>query len=302
MTIQQFEYIVALDTFRHFVKAAESCFVTQPTLTMQVRKLEDELGFPIFDRERHPVVPTKAGARVIERARRILREVHNLHSLVHDERENMQGHYRIGIIPTIAPYLLPLFIKNFALKYPEVDLQIEEIQTSEIVKRIKEDTLDIGIIATEKEDDALIDTSVFEESFYVYTSVDHPFYGKKKVKTEEIDGKGLWILSQGHCFRDQVLNLCRKNKAKSAIANLHYEGGSLETLKRLVQKHAGYTLLPELAVIDELDSANVIPIVKPHPSRPITIVSHVSFTKEALVKKLKEEILDSLPQFKTTKD
>ena len=148
MTIQQLEYVVALDTHRHFVQAADHCFVTQPTLTMQVQKLEQEIGITLFDRSKKPLEPTKAGAPIIAKIRSILLEINQLKSFVYNEKESLEGTYRLGIIPTVSPYLLPLFLQDFTTKYPEVNLQIREIQTAQIIDALKQGTLDIGILAT----------------------------------------------------------------------------------------------------------------------------------------------------------
>ena len=298
MTIQQLEYIIALDNHRHFVSAAQSCFVTQPTLTMQVKKLEDEIGTMIFNRKKHPLVPTAAGERIIIKARQILREISQLKALVSTEKESIEGSFKIGVIPTIAPYLIPLFIGDFAKEHPKTKLIIEEMTTNSIIDALKADRLDLGILVTPLEEKQIREIPLFYEPFLVYVSLSHELFEKEKIKPEDIKPEGLWLLNQGHCFRDQSLKICGRelNDLRSDSSNIVYESGSLETLKKLVDRNYGYTLVPELAIDDVEKNKNVRRFADPQPVREVSIVTHHSFAKEVLVDELRKSILAIIPK------
>ena len=293
MTLQQLEYIVALDNFRHFVRASEHCMVTQPTMTMQVKKLEEEIGTAIFNRQSKPLEPTKAGVNIIAKAREIIREVNQLKELVSDHHENLSGTFRIGIIPTIAPYLMPLFIGEFIQNNPDAKFVVEELKTSDIIDHLKHDKIDLGILVTPLDEFQIREVPLFKEPFLAYVSEQHPLYRFDEISQDDLNGiDGLWLLNQGHCFRDQVLNICTKKEAKTSA--LLYESGSIETLKRLIKRNYGYTLVPSLSV--DLDDKHVIPFSDPQPIREVSIVVHKSFSKEVLIERLRDEILASIPE------
>jgi len=290
MTIQQMEYIVALDTYRHFVKAAEHCFVTQPTLTMQVKKLEDEIGISIFDRKKTPLEPTELGETIVLKARSILREVHQLKELVNDEKDNLSGTFKIGIIPTVAPYLIPLFAMNFAKKYPATKLVFNELKSEDMVDALNSDQIDLGILVTPLEEQNLREVSLYHEPFTVFTSKDHPLAKQNSVSEKQIaNAEGLWLLSEGNCFRNQVLNICRENGEQPFT----YESGSIETIVNLVQRNRGFTLVPEMSLANS--DLKGIPFKDPKPVREVSIVVHNGFAKEILIEKLREEILNTVP-------
>lgn len=294
MTLQQLEYIVALDNHRHFVKAAESCFVTQPTLTLQIKKLENEMGAVIFDRSKHPIAPTKMGYEIIEKARMVLREVHGLKDFVNTEKDSIKGFYRLGVIPTIAPFLMFRFLKDFTQNNPDIILKIRELESEQIIHDIKNDQLDIGILATPLDEGHLKEIPLYNEPFLLYTSELHPLYRAKKISTHHLPEEGLWLLNQGHCLRNQVLSLCDK-KGNTSLENLQYESGSIQTLMNLVKNHSGYTLVPELSVIDQKDDPHIRRFESPEPVREVSLVTHRSFAKEGLTDALKVAILDNLP-------
>lgn len=294
MTLVQLEYIVALDKHRHFVNAAKSCFVTQPTLTMQIKKLEEELDVVLFDRTRTPLVPTKEGKRVLEKARDILMEAKQLRTMVKSEKELLSGTFRIAVIPTVAPYLLPLFWKPFVQKYPDLDLKVEEVQSEQIIEKLKNDTLDLAILVTPLEDNQIKEYPVFYEPFVAYTAENKYFYEKEKVSSADIENENLLILNQGHCFRTQVLNICGKDsKRKSKFV---YESGSIETLIRMVDKGYGYTLIPELGIPKNPINPKMIKRFKnPEPVREISVVTHKSFINDLLLEKVIETLQTVLP-------
>lgn len=296
MTLTQLEYIVAVDTCRHFVLASEKCFVTQPTLSMQIQKLEEELGVKIFDRTKQPVIPTEIGASIIAQARIVLREAGMIRQMISEQKDTMTGEIRIGIIPTLAPYLLPPLFKNIHEKYPQVSLVIKETITEEVVQELKNNRLDCGIVVTPLKDSSIKEDVLFYEELFVYVSKKNALYDKKYVLPTEIDPNQLWLLEEGHCFRSQILNLCELRK----YSDLHfrYETGNIETLKRMVDKSDGITILPELAVMEftKPQMKFVKRLKEPSPAREVSLVTHRDHLKTKLIKILKEEILTIVPK------
>lgn len=296
MTLTQLEYIVALDTYRHFVLAAEKCFVTQPTLSMQIQKLEDELGIKIFDRTKQPVMPTELGMTIIEQARVTLREAGRIQDMIDDQKDRMTGELRIGVIPTLAPYILPPLFQRIREKYPQLTLVIKESITEDVLHDLKTNTLDCGIVVTPLKDPSIKEHILFYEELFVYVSRKNKLYDKKYVLANEIDPNQLWLLEEGHCFRSQVLNLCELRK----YSDLHvkYETGNIETLKRMVDNTDGITILPELAVMEFSKSQLkfVKKLKEPSPAREVSLVTHRDHIKTKLIKTLREEILDIVPK------
>lgn len=296
MTLIQLEYIVALDTHRHFVLASEKCFVTQPTLSMQIQKLEEELGVKIFDRTKQPVIPTEIGARIIAQARILLREAAVIPQLIAEQKDTMTGEIRIGIIPTLAPYLLPSLFKNIREKYPQVNLVVREIITEEVVQELKNNRLDCGLVVTPLKDSSIKEDILFYEELFVYVSKKNALVDKKYVLPTEIDPNELWLLEEGHCFRSQILNLCELRKHSEL--HFKYETGNIETLKRMVDKSDGITILPELAIM-EFSPAQmklVKRLKEPSPAREVSLVTHRDHIKTKLIKTLKEELLMLVPK------
>lgn len=296
MTLTQLEYIVALDTSRHFLSASEKCFITQPTLSMQIQKLEAELGVKIFDRSKQPVIPTEIGAGIIAQARIILREANRIQQLIHDQKDNLTGELRIGIIPTLAPYLLPLLFRRMREKYPQLNLIIKETITEEIILELKNNQLDCGLVVTPLKDASIKEVVLFYEELFVYVSKRNALYNKKYVLASEINPTQLWLLEEGHCFRSQILNLCELRK----YSDLHfkYETGNLETLKKMVDKSDGVTILPELAVMEftRPQMKLVKQLKEPRPAREVSLVTHRDHLKAKLIRTLKEEILTLVPK------
>lgn len=297
MTFIQLEYVIAVDTYRHFGKAAEACFVTQPTLSMQIQKLEDQLGVIIFDRSKQPIVPTDIGRRIIEQARTAVTESKKIQQLVDEEKGEIAGELSVGIIPTLSPYLLPLFIHNFIEKYPRVRIKVEELITEQVVHKLKNDQLDIGIIVTPYNDQSLVTKPVFYEEFFAYVSHRSPFFKEEKLSINSIPANEIWLLNEGHCFRDQVLSLCHTYKERDS--QFKYESGSLEALKRIVDKHGGMTLLPELATLDfdKSSQAKLRPFDGLKPVREVSLAMHRSYLKRKLVEALHKEILNAIPDY-----
>ena len=302
MTLTQLEYLVAVDTYRSFAKAAKHCFVTQPTLSMQIKKVEEELSVLLFDRSKKPVVTTEMGIQVTNQARIILQEAGRIPEIIQNQKDEIKGELHIGIIPTLSPYLLPLFITKFIEKYPEVTLVVEEILSSEIIDKLKNDRLDVGVLVTPLNDRSIIELPIFYEKFFIYMSSKHPLFNQKQINLKELDVSDMWLLQEGHCFRSQTLNICGEKKNENT--RLRFESGSLETLKRIVEKQFGFTFLPELATIDMEPSSTkyVKPFQKPEPMREVSLITHRSFIKKRLISLLLQEIKTHIPSYLLDKD
>ncbi len=297
MTITQLEYIIALDTYRHFSTAAQRCFVTQPTLSMQVQKLEDELGTKLFDRSKQPVIPTETGEEVLQQARMIVHEVKMMHQLIKDKQGVLQGELRIGIIPTLAPYLLPMFLQPFLIKYPDIKIRVKEMTTDIIVEKLKAGKIDAGLLVTPLQENTIKEYPLFYEELVAYVSKSNAAFKKTYVLADDIDLKELWLLEEGHCFRSQIVNLCELKKQSKEQSHFEYEAGSVETLRKMVEKNNGVTILPEMATLDfTLKQLNMVRHFKaPVPVREVSLVTHRDYVKKKLVDVLKAEIIASIP-------
>lgn len=297
MTLQQLEYVVAIDQYRHFGKAAQHCYVTQPSLSMQVKKLEEELKLTIFSRNSFPVLPTEAGLIVIEQAKKILSEANAMQEMILQHKKIVGGHIRVGIIPTLAPYLLPLFLDVFIKKYPAVKVSLSELTTERIIRRLRNGSLDAGIMATPLNEKDLKEELLFNEEFVAYVSRKETLFNKKYLLPADIDVNKLWLLEEGHCLRNQVMNFCELQKSAAYEKHFDYETGSIETLKRFVEKNEGITLLPELATLDLNSSKKQMLryFKSPPPAREISMVTLKTFSKRKLIEILIGEIQDNLP-------
>lgn len=292
MTLQQLEYIVAVDTHRHFVKAADSCFVTQPTLSAMIHKLEEELDVVIFDRSHQPVMPTRAGAAIIAQARRVLAEAASIKQQIDEARNIIKGELKIGIIPTVAPYLLPLFLKSFLDAYPDVKIIIRELTTQNIVDGLIKEELDAGILASPLNHSFIIESPMYHERFLAYSGKDGAKTLKKYILPGEIDLNRLWLLEEGHCFRSQVVNFCELKKRKKIHTQLEYEAGSIDSLMRIINASGGITILPELAVLNFSDDEKkqLHYFKAPAPVREISLVTYKHAVKRKLIDVIREEI------------
>ena len=297
MTLTQLDYIVAVDTYRHFATAAEACHVTQPTLSMQIQKLEDELGVLVFDRSKQPVVPTETGQTILVQARDVLRAARRIPEIVSESKEDFRGDFRIGIIPTLAPYLLPYFIGEFVGKYPGVSVHIQELVTEQVVEKLRNGLIDVGLVVTPLTENGITEIPLFQEPFVAYAADSNLLLTKATVSPTDLQTDGLWLLTEGHCFRSQVMNLCGADRQPNCTTALRYETGSLETLIKLIDKQGGFTLLPYLATLDMDASrrARLRPFDAPSPVREVSLVMHRSFLKRQLINAFKQEILAHLP-------
>ncbi|MGN6495011.1 MAG: hydrogen peroxide-inducible genes activator [Agriterribacter sp.] len=298
MTFTQLEYIIALDTYRHFTLAADHCHVTQPTLSMQIQKLEEELGLPVFDRSKQPVVPTETGLEVLTQARSIVKQRDALQDLIQQKKGILTGELRLGIIPTLAPYLLPLFIQQFAGKYSQVKLVVSEMTTEMIIRHLQEGSIDAGILITPLQHKGIKEHVLFYEELMVYVSRKNALYKKQYVLAKDIDPDKLWLLEEGHCFRSQIENLCELRKMSTVGSHFDYETGSIETLRRMVDLNDGITILPELATVDM--PAKQLQLIRqfknPAPVREVSVVVQRDFVKKRLIDALKQEIVAAIPE------
>lgn len=298
-TITQLEYILAVDREQHFGKAARTCFVSQPSLSAQIQKLEDELEVKIFDRTQKPILTTEAGKEIIEQARVVVHEHKKLQTIADNIALEPKGDFELAVIPTVASYVIPLFIGHFGEAYPRVKLGINEHKTEDIIRLLNNDEIDAGLLVTPLENEQLIERHLFYEPFYCYLNKNHPLSKKKTISGTDLDSNDLWLLSEGHCFREQVLKVCSKNTEHRVLPNIRFESGNLDTLINLVNANSGYTLLPQLAV-DQLSEAEVRTHIKkfkrPIPTREVSLVYTRRFLKESIINALESSIIANLPQ------
>lgn len=290
MTVQQLQYIVAIDTHRHFARAAEACFVTQPTLSSMVKKLEEELGVVLFDRSKSPVVPTVEGEALVEQARSVLKEVQLLKDMADATRGEHVGELRIGMIPTLAPYLLPLFLGDLLGKHPALKVTVEELTTEVITDRLMHGQLDVGLLATPLAMAGLKEEPLFNERFLLYVSPEESIGMKHYVLPTEIQADRLWLLEEGHCLRSQVMNLCElREQGKGRFA---YVSGSIEALMRMVDTLGGLTVVPELSTVGmgAEKRARLREFHTPVPVREIGLVTYRHSAKERLLQVLRDHV------------
>ena len=289
MTLTQLEYLVAIDTHRSFVAAAVACFVSQPALSMQIQKLEQELGVELFDRNAKPIRPTDIGEQVIRQARVVLREHQHISEIIQQSHASYDGELRLGIIPTVSPYLLPLILNTFAERYPRVRLRFTDLTTPHVLQALLTDQLDAGIIATQEDDRDLLSTELYQEAFVGYVSQSHRLTDRPYIQPSDLRLDDLWLLSEGHCFRQQTLEICAGENASSSMRrNVQFESGSLETLMKMVEHQGGMTLLPELALryIPAERQQIYVRTFLNSPVRKVRLIRHRSYLKQHLIEAL----------------
>lgn len=297
MTLTQLNYIIAVDRCRNFAQAAKECFVTQPTLSMQIQKLEDYLQIIIFDRSKSPVEPTPMGKKVLEYARKVMQGASELEELSKSLRGEVSGEFILGVIPTLAPSILPLFVQKFVSEYPEVELKIYEHQTDDIIKLLKEGKIDGGILAAPLEVKEIHEEHLFYEPFKIFLSPSHELLKKKTLDEKDLDIREAWLLKEGHCLRSQALQLCQYKKV-SENKHLYFEAGSLETLVNMVKSSKGFTILPYLTA-SNLSSADqkLLKDFKSHvPVRDVCFVTGPHSMKKSIEKALVKVICKNLPK------
>lgn len=301
MTLTQLEYLIAVERFGNFSLAAENCYVTQPTLSMQIQKLEEELGVIIFRRDKQPIVPTDIGQKIIEQAKQILKEKEKLHVILQIEKGEFVGALRVAIIPTISSYLLPMFLSSFIKKYPNVELIIDEVTTDEVITGLEKSYFDIGIIALRSKNENLISETLYYEPFVAFLPPDHKLMKKKKLCQDDLNVNDFLLLKEGHCLREQTLAVCKSSEKDwvEKSSKIVFESGNLETLIKLVEQRFGMTLLPYLTLqyLKEKKKLNQIrEFANPVPKREVGIIHTKTFIKKHLLNALKEEILKVIPE------
>ena len=292
MTIIQLEYLLAVANCGSFSAAAEKCFVTQPSLSMQIKNLEEELGIVLLDRTRKPVVPTNAGEAVLRQAREMVKAFEAIREIVANLKNDVSGTLRLGIIPTIAPYLLHRLIPDFTKKYPKVDLMIREMKSRDIIHALRHDMLDAAIMSGGTIPDDIQEADLFNDRFFVYVSPDHPLRQRNNIRIEDIDPRRMLLLSEGNCLRDQILELClpRKNTTRQYA----FDCDSIETLMRIVDSTPNsFTVVPEMVTefIEEPHRSQLKTLAKGAVSRKISIAVRRTYAKSSLIAALKESIL-----------
>ncbi|RUT73530.1 hydrogen peroxide-inducible genes activator [Ancylomarina longa] len=298
ITITQLEYIIAVDSYRHFATAADKCFITQPTLSMQIKKLEEFLDVNIFDRTKQPIIPTDVGASIIEQARIILGETKKIDDIIKEYKNTIDGNLKIGIIPTLAPFLLPMFIGDYIRKYPDVKVEVEEMVSEEIMQSLKKDKIDVGIFVTPAKDELIIEHPLFYEEMMIYAHKDHQILKQSLIEVKDIATPEIWMLGDGHCFRNQVINLCKMHDLQHQELPFEFESNSLETLMKIVDKEGGFTLIPELATqyLAPEKLSQVKQFSNLHPLREVSLVYSRHYSKQKLLRLLAEHIQDIIPK------
>jgi len=293
MTLQQLEYIVAVNKCRHFVSASQLCGITQPTLSLMIKKLEAELDVSIFDRSKQPVEPTSMGARIIEQAEIALREIKKIGEMVETETQTLSGPLKLGVIPTLAAYLVPDFIGNFSKNYSEVELSIFEMPTATLIQELRKGSIDMFIAATPLEEDDFFEIPLYYEKFVAYFAANNP-NKTKELSADDMPQDMLWVLEEGHCLRDQVFNFCKK----TSVYNHMFEAGSIETLVRIVDKNGGYSVIPELhcEFLSPEQKENVSQISSPPAVREISVVIRKDFIKERLINAVADTVKEIIPE------
>ena len=291
MTITQLQYVLAVAEHKNFTLAAEKCFVTQPTLSMQIQKIEEELNVLIFDRSKKPIQLTAIGLKIVNQAKNIVNEAGKIKDIVEYQKGFIGGEFRLGIIPTITPTLLPMFLNNFIKKYPKVNLIIEELNTDEIILRLKNGHLDAAIAATPLEDEKIKEIVLYYEPFVAYIPSDHITSQKKEIEISDLNPDDILLLQDGHCFRDSILNLC-KNQNIATRNTFQLESGSFETLIKLADEGLGTTLLPYLHTLDlkEKDKLKLRHFKEPKPAREVSLIYPKSELKIHIIDALRNTI------------
>lgn len=291
MTITQLKYTLSVAEHKNFTVAAEHCFVTQPTLSMQIQKLEDELDAKIFNRSKKPIELTPVGQKIVEQAKVIVDESNRIIDIVHQQKGYVGGEFKLGIIPTIMPTLLPMFLKNFTKTYPKVQLIIEELTTEEIIRKLTDGHIDAAIAATPLGNESIKERVLYYEPFVGLIPEEHRLYEKQKLAIEDLELEDILLLEDGHCFKNSVINLCKVNK-KDEHKRFHLESGSFDTLIKLSKDGLGMTLLPYLNTLDlnDVDRSHLREFDSPPPAREVSLIYHKSQLKMQLIEALKSAI------------
>ena len=299
MTITQLEYVVAVATYKSFVSASEKCFVTQPTLSMQIQKLEDEMGIRIFDRNKHPIAVTDLGNVIIAQARVALAECERMHEIIQTQQTSLTGKFKFAAIPTVAPNILPALLENYSKSHPGVKLQVKEMETDQIIMALMNNEIDAALLSTPLEEKGIKEYPLFYEPFVGYFSNNEPALKKKMITPNDIALDRIWLLNEGHCMRNQIINLCSDQIQKlQAERPYRYESSNVETLRKMVEKNGGMSILPELATLEfnEDQIERIRYFENPEPVREISLVTNSHYVKMTILQTLMDEILKLVPE------
>jgi len=291
MNLRDLEYLVAVGELKHFRKAAEKCFVSQPTLSGQLKKLERYLGVQLIERTTRNVFLTHIGEEIVKTSRTILAEVASIEDMVATYSDPMCGTINIGLIPTIAPYLLPLIVQPINEAYPQIEIILHEVQTDVMLEKLSEGTLDAGILAVPIEMKGLDEITLYTEPFYVAANNQHMFASKLSIKIEDLQDETLLLLEEGHCLRGQVMDVCSQTMTKE---RKDFQGTSLETIRHMVSTGIGITLIPQTAIdyknLIQNASIKYIPFKKPAPARRVGLLFRKTSNRKVCFEKLAASI------------
>lgn len=295
MHLQQLEYILALNQFRHFGRAAEHCAVSQPTLSTMIQRLEEELGVKLFDRSHQPIIPTPIGKKVLDQAAIILRQAAVLGEIIKNEEESLSGAITLAILPTVAPYLLPHIVPKLDKLLPDLNITFVELMTSECLERLQSGQIDMAIMATEVTQKEITTLPLYYEEFYGYVSTSEPQYQDKSIRSSEVDASRLWLLDEGHCFRDQLLKFCQLRR--HTVCKNRYVQGNLATFMHMVERGNGMTFIPELSLdtINPEHRSLVKPFAIPRPTRLVSLSARQDFARMNLRDSLASIIRSAVP-------
>ena len=299
MTITQLEYVVAVATYKSFVAAAEKCFVTQPTLSMQIQKLEDELGVKIFDRNKHPIAVSEMGEMIVKQARIALAECERIHEIIVGQQNMLSGTFRFAAIPTVAPNILPGLLENFSKNFPNIKMQVKEMETNKILSAIRNNEIDAALLSTPLEEKDIKEYPLFYEPFVGYFHEGEVALKKRMIDSSDIALDRIWLLNEGHCMRNQIINLCSDQIQKlQAERPYRYESSNVETLRKMVEKNGGMTILPELATLEftEDQIERIRYFTDPEPVREISLITNDHFVRMSVLQSLMDEILKLVPE------
>lgn len=299
MTITQLEYVVAVATYKSFVAAAEKCFVTQPTLSMQIQKLEEELGVKIFDRNKHPIAITAMGEAIVGQAKIALAECEKINDLIQSQQNNLAGIFKLAVIPTVSTYIVPNLLETYSGNHPDVKLEVVEMETKQIIAALRNNEIDAALVSTPLEENGIKEYPLFQEPFVAYFSKEEKALKKRLVTPEDIALDRIWLLNEGHCMRNQVLDLCSDQIQRlQSERPYRYESSNVETLRKMVDKNHGLTVLPELATFEfnEDQQERLRYFEDPEPVREISLVTNDHFVKLTMLQSMIDEISKLVPE------
>lgn len=283
MNIRDLNYLVAVADLRSFIKAAEQCFISQPTLSTQIKKMESTLGVKIFERSNKRVLPTELGEQIIASARRVLLEIDHIEELAKNAQNPLAGNFRLGAFPTLSTYIFPNLVPLIKQSLPELRLILIEEKTDQLIKQLKEGKIDAALLALPIKEDFLVTEKIFDDEFKLAVAIDNPLAKKKIIKSTDLLHQQMLLLDEGHCLRDQALQICQLNGAEE---EQDVRATGLETLRQMVKAGTGITFMPKIAIHEPEDNISYIPFVDPVPKRTIGLVWRKTSTRNKLMERL----------------